>query len=288
MPVPSWLDAVLSPVLRTTRARGAEDLTGELLRQWNASEVWRLSFGLRSVVVKRATGNQYGEAAAYERFVVPLDLRAPEVIHLERLDDAAILVLTDVGRTTLEQEPSADGFLAAAEVLAEVRSKPVEQPSEFGPDRLRELLSTVEQLGDPLREELAERAVPALAEVHREAPVGVVHGDFVPKNLVTDGTRWTLVDWPGAYAAPQLADLYTLTREAVAVGHDPVPVVRRYLDASGNDPALVRQQSTIGGICFALLALAWIQADGARTVPGSRAWVPGLLAELAELTAKLR
>ena len=61
----------------------------------------------------------------------------------------------------------------------------------------------------------------------------------MPKNLVTDGTRWTAIDWPGAYLAPHLSDLYTLVRDAVALGHDREPIVARYIDATGTDPALV-------------------------------------------------
>lgn len=98
--------------LTKTEAPSVEALHGELLRQWGSSEVWRLSFGLRSVIVKRGTDAQSGEGAAYERFVVPLGLPAPA--RISATDD--VLVLADVGRVTLEQEPSADGFLAAADV----------------------------------------------------------------------------------------------------------------------------------------------------------------------------
>src|SRR5260221_279420 len=100
-------------VLEAMGAPGADAVHGELLREWGSSEVWRLSYGLRSVIVKRGTDGQADEAVAYERFVVPLELPAPELIHRQRDDEAGVLVLADAGRVTLEQEPSAEGFLAA-------------------------------------------------------------------------------------------------------------------------------------------------------------------------------
>ena len=279
---PGWLESVADAVLEATRAPGVEELKGELLREWGSSEVWRLSYGLRSVVVKRGSDAQAGEAAAYERFVVPLGLPAPELIHQARVDGAALLVLADVGRVNLEQEPTAEGFLSAAEVLAAIRSKPVEGPSGFTSERLLELVSRIDPIEDSLRADLIEKTVPALDELHREVPLAVVHGDFVPKNLVTDGTHWTAVDWPLAYLAPHLSDLYTLVRDAVAYGHQPEPIVARYLDAAGTDPDLVRRQLAVGGTAFILIALGWIVEEGHRTVPSSQEWVGPLLTELAE------
>jgi hypothetical protein len=279
---PAWLESVADAVLEATQAPAVDELKGELLREWGSSEVWRLSYGLRSVVVKRGSDAQAGEATAYERFVVPLGLPAPELIDHRSVDGAALLVLADVGRVNLEQEPTAEGFLAAAELLASIRAKPVDGPSEFTSARLLELVDRIEPIDDALRERLTRTTVPALDELHRETPVGVVHGDFVPKNLVTDGTRWTAVDWPLAYLAPHLSDLYTLVRDAVAYGHQPEPIVARYIDAAGTDPELVRRQLSVGGVCFILIALGWIVEEGHRTVPSSQEWVGPLLAELAE------
>ena len=281
---PVWLSAVAAAVLKTTQAPDLDALNGELLREWGSSEVWRLSFGLRSVIVKRGTDTQYAEAAAYMRFVKPMGMPAPELIDLADSDSAVVLVLADVGRSTLEQEPTLDGFLAAAELLAEIRSKPVDEPSEF---RLDEL-TAIEPLGEPLKQKLISHAGPALDALHREAPVAVVHGDFVAKNLVTDGRRWTAVDWPNAYLAPHLSDLYTLTRDAVALGHDRDQIIARYIDASGNDPDLVRRQLGLGGIGFTLRALHWIVNEGHRTVPESKEWIDPLVAELTELVEELQ
>lgn len=276
---PVWLESVADAVLLETQAPSVNALNGELLREWGSSEVWRLSYGLRSVVVKRGSDAQAGEAVTYERYVVPLGLPAPRLIHSAFVDDAAILVLADVGRVNLEQEPTFEGFLAAAEILASVRSKPVEGPSGFTSARLIEL---VEPIDAGLGAELVEKVAPALDELHREAPLAVVHGDFVPKNLVTDGTHWTAVDWPLAYLAPHLSDLYTLVRDAVAYGHQAEPVVARFVDASGTDPELVSRQLSAGGTCFILNALNWILNEGHRTVPSTQEWIDPLLEELAE------
>ena len=127
----------------------------------------------------------------------------------------------------------------------------------------------------------------ALAALHRDVALRVVHGDFVPKNLVTDGTRWTAVDWPLAYLAPHLSDLYTLVRDAVALGHDREPIVARYVESAGADPFLVDRQVTVGGACFCLRALDFVVTEGVRTIPGSEDWIGPLLAELEGLVEQL-
>lgn len=285
--LPVWLDAIAGPVLAATQAPAVGELKGKVLREWGSSEVWRLSYGLRSVIVKRGSDAQTSEGTAYERFVVPLELPAPRLIHTTMDDDAVLLVLADVGRVNLEQEPTAEGFLAAAELLAAVRSKPVDAPSEFTSEQLRDLVRR-SPAGSELTERLESVVVAQLDELHSETPARVVHGDFVPKNLVTDGTRWTIVDWPLAYVAPHLSDLYTLVRDAVAVGYQSEPIVARYLDAAGTDPELVRRQLAIGAVAFILRALAWVVEEGARTVPESQDWIAPLLAELDDVTKELR
>ncbi|TDW19272.1 phosphotransferase family enzyme [Kribbella kalugense] len=269
-------------VLEALAAPGGDAAHAELLRQWGSSEVWRLSYGLRSVIVKRGTDGQADEAGAYERFVVPLELPAPELIYRERDAEAGVLVLADAGRVTLEQEPSAEGFLAAAELVARIRSKPVAGSSEFPPERVKELADRIGRIDfdlSPLTE--------ALAGLHRDAPTAVVHGDFVPKNLVTDGSRWTAIDWPGAYLAPHLSDLFTLIRDAEALGHDRAAIVAHYIDAAGTDPALVERQLLVGGGCFFLVALRFVMEEGLRTVPESVDWIDGLLSELADVVGAL-
>ena len=284
---PVWIQSIADPVLAETRAPDLDALTGELLREWASSEVWRLSYGLRSVIAKRGSDAQVSEATAYERFVVPFGLPAPELLHLERTEDAVLLVIADVGLVNLEQEPTAEGFLAAAELLASLRSKPVEGPSEFTSARLVDLVDRA-KLSEQLSTAIVVKTVPALDALHAGAPLAVVHGDFVPKNLVTDGKIWTAVDWPSAYLAPHLSDLYTLLREAVALGHQRDPILDRYLDASGADPEVVRRQLSVGGICFSLLALSWIVEEGRRTVPESTDWIAPLIEELDGLTEELR
>jgi hypothetical protein len=280
--LPAWLDVVSDPVLEATKAPDVPALGGELLRQWGSSEVWRLSYGLRSVIVKRGTDGQADEAAAYERFVVPLDLPAPSLLHRHRSGEAGVLVLEDVGRVTLEQEPGLEGFLAAAELAATIRSRAVSQRSEFPPERVKEMAARIGRIDfdlSPLTE--------ALSALHRDAPVAVVHGDFVPKNLVTDGVRWTAIDWPGAYLAPHLSDLYTLLRDAESLGHDRAPIVAHYIDAAGTNPSVVERQLLVGGGCFYLVALRFIVEEGLRTIPESVDWVDGLLRELADVVGAL-
>ncbi|MEV6281765.1 phosphotransferase [Kribbella sp. NPDC051770] len=289
--LPEWIEAVEPAVLKATGAPAPGDLGGEQLRRWGSSEVWRLSYGLRSVIVKRGSDTQSTEGTAYERYVRPLRLPAPELIELVHLDGAVLLVMEDVGRVTLEQEPSLEGFLAAVDLLAEIRSVPVDGASEFDADRLSDLAARVAE-GRPepasgLVERVENRLRPAVADLHRMVRPRVVHGDYVGKNLVTDGRRWTPVDWPLTYLAPQLPDLYTLTREAVALGHDRDHLVTRYCEAAGTDRTLVERQTLIGGCGFTLRALAWVIEEGVHTVPSSKDWITPLLDELDGLLDQL-
>jgi hypothetical protein len=274
--LPAWVPGRV--VLEALGAPAEDVVHGELLRQWGSSEVRRLSYGLRSVIVKHGTDTQFGEDAAYERFVVPLELPAPRLLY----GGEGVIVLEDVGRVTLEQEPAADGFLAAAELVARIHGAAVDGPSGCPPSRVKELAGRIGRVAfdiAPLTE--------ALAALHRQAPLSVVHGDFVPKNLVTDGTRWTAVDWPLAYVAPHLSDLYTLVRDAVAFGYERGPIVARYVEAAGADSFLVDRQLLVGGACFCLLALTFVVEEGVRTIPESEGWIDPLLAELADLVEQL-
>lgn len=274
--LPAWVPGRV--VLEALGASSADGVHSELLRQWGSSEVRRLSYGLRSVIVKRGSDAQSGEAAAYEQYVVPLELPAPRLLY----GGDGVIVLEDVGRVTLEQEPTADGFLAAADLLAGIRSRAVPGPSGFPPERGKELADRIGRVSfdiAPLTE--------ALAALHQLAPSGVVHGDFVPKNLVTNGTRWTAVDWPLAYVAPHLSDLYTLVRDAVAFGYERGPIVARYVEAAGADSFVVDRQLLVGGACFCLLALTFVVEEGVRTIPESKDWIDPLLAELADLVEQL-
>lgn len=283
--LPVWIEAVEPAVLKATGAPARDELSGDRLRYWGSSEVWRLSYGLRSVIVKRGSDAQSTEGTAYERYVRPLRLPAPELIELVHLDGAVLLVLEDVGRVTLEQEPSLDGFLAAVELLAEIRSVEVDGPSEFDGGRLVELAADSSASG--LVDRVETRLRPAADELHRLVRPAVVHGDYVGKNLVTDGQRWTPVDWPLTYLAPQLPDLYTLTREAVALGHDRDLLVRRYCEAAEADPELVERQVLIGGCGFTLRALSWVIEEGVHTVPSSKDWIAPLFEELDGLLDQL-
>ena len=265
-------------MLDVTQAPTVEAVHTELLRQWGSSEVWRLSYGLRSVIVKRGTDTQAGEDAVYERFVVPLEMPAPRLLY----GAAGVLMLEDVGRVTLEQEPTADGFVAAAALVAEIHGKPVDGASDFPPGHVKELAARIGRIDFDL-----EPLVDALERLHRDAPLGIVHGDFVPKNLVTDGTHWTAVDWPLAYLAPHLSDLYTLVRDAVALGYERGPIVARYVEAARADPFLVDRQLLVGGACFSLLALTFVVEEGLRTIPGSEEWIDPLIAELADVVEQL-
>jgi hypothetical protein len=193
-----------------------------------------------------------------------------------------VRVLEDVGRVNLEQEPTADGVLAAAKLLADIHQRPVDAPSGFPPQRVKELAGRAGRIKFDV-----SALTEALGALHEQAPLRVVHGDFVPKNLVTDGKRWTAVDWPLAYVAPHLSDLYMLVRDAVSLGHDRGPIVAQYVESAGADPFLVDRQLLVGGACFCLLALTYVIEEGYRTIPQSPGWIAPLAAELEDLVEQL-
>ena len=315
---PDWLTGPLGPL-----DPGAVPLRGERLRQWGLSEVWRIEPGgpgPRSVVVKRGTGEMAEEARRYRDLLVPLGLPAPRLIAASGGSGAepGLMVLEDVGRDTLEQRPTAEGYREAVRTLARMRATAAHglagDPA-LGAE-LRRSAADFADLADraaaglgALRPDLAGaldapalRLAERLAALDRQAgddrggasgpgAVTIVHSDFHAKNLVHgDGGRITPVDWPGAYLHAHLGDLYCLLREARkrGIGEEvrlgALPGV--FADAAGIDPASVPDLLVTGGLCWTVIALRWVVEEGVRAVPESADWIDELVAEaraLAEL-----
>jgi streptomycin 6-kinase len=297
---PDWLTGPLGP--------GVVPLRGERLRRWGLSEVWRIESdgpGPRSVVVKRGTGEMAEEAQRYRELLVPLGLPAPRLLAAHGGGpggEPGLLVLEDVGRETLEQRPTAEGYREAVRTLARMRATAARglardpslgavlrrSPADFADLALRARTGL-----DALRPDLAgaldapaRRLSERLAAV--DGPPTVVHGDFHAKNLVHgDGGRITPVDWPGAYVHAHLGDLYCLLREArkhglgERVGAATLPAV--FAEAAGVDPAAVPGQLVTGGLCWTLIALRWVVEEGVRAVPEAGGWIDELVAEARAL-----
>lgn len=294
---PGWLTEAVAagqPVVEAVR-----------LRRWPLSEVWRVRLGgpaARSLIVKRATGEQAREAHRYRQLVIPLGLPAPRLIATTG-DDPVVLVLSDVGRDTLEQRPTAAGYRAAVRLLARMRADAARRLAA-DPSIGAGLRRTTDDLLDgahrarsgvaALRPDLAGALDgPARVLSHRldrldGQPVTVVHGDFHAKNLIHGpGGDMVAVDWPGAYVHAHLGDLFSLLREAdkrgtaAEVAADALPDV--FAREAGVDASTVAGLLVTGGLCWIFLALRWVVEEGAAAVPESRAWIEELVTDCRTL-----
>jgi hypothetical protein len=302
--LPDWLTDPRGPL-----GPNAGFVRGELLRQWGLSEVWRLQLGgpePRSVIVKRGTGEMAEEARRYRELVVPLGIAAPGLLAARGGDDGqpVVLVLQDVGSDTLEQRPTAEGYVEAVRTLSKMRAVAARRLARDPAIGMR-LRRTADDFA-----ETARRAAVALAElrpdlagaldgpakllVHRldrlsGPPDTIVHGDFQGKNLIY-GAEGSIVpvDWPGAYVHPHLGDLYLLLREARhherILKVDADALIKVFAQETGTDPVAVRDQLMTGGLCWTMLALRWVVEEGVHTVPGSAGWIDELVTDARSLT----
>jgi Phosphotransferase enzyme family len=303
---PDWLTGPQSP--HSPLGPGAVLVSGELLREWGLSEVWRLRLGgqePRSVIVKRGTGEMAQEARRYRELVVPLGIPAPGLLAAQGGDDGqpVVLVLEDVGGRSLEQWPTARGYEEAVRTLARMRVRAAQRLAHdpaIGTGLRRtvgDFADTADLVGDALarlRPDLAGSldgpAKVLMSRLDRLAaqPATIVHGDFQAKNLIHGPAGSIIaVDWPGAYVHPHLGDLYLLLREArhhervLTVDADALIMV--FAQETRTDPAAVRDQLTTGGLCWTMLALRWVVEEGIRTVPVSADWIDELVAETRSL-----
>jgi hypothetical protein len=303
---PEWLTGPDGPL-----GPEAVIIRGERLRFWGLSEVWRLQLGgpaSRSVIVKRGTGEMAEEARIYRKLVVPLAIAAPTLLAATGGDgiEPVVLVLEDVGRDTLEQRPTADGYRAAVRALARMRAaatrRLADKPAIGAGLRwtTADFVDTTRRADRGLatvRPDLASALeTPARVLIERlgrltEQPDTIVHGDFHAKNLIHAGDgRIFPVDWPGAYVHPHLGDLYCLMREADKhglardIGTADLPEV--FAREAGVEPDLVRDQLVTGGLCWTLIALRWVVEEGIHAVPESRDWIDELVTDLQALAGQ--
>ncbi|MFJ4922949.1 phosphotransferase [Streptomyces sp. NPDC088725] len=291
---------------------GVLPLRGERLRLWGLSEVWRLELagmGPRSVVVKRGTGEMAEEAARYRDLVAPLRVPAPRLIAARGGGgtEPVVLVLEDAGQHTLEQRPTAGGYREAVRTLARMRAVAARElaslpalgagsrrtTADFA-DTARVTGAALARLRPDLAGALDGPArvlagrLELLAADPGAHPATLVHSDFHAKNLVLGtGGRVVPVDWPLAYVHAHLGDLYCLLREARNHGRAQQVEVASlpgvFAEEAGADPASVREQLVIGGLCWTLLALRWVVEDGVRVVPESARWIDELVSDARSL-----
>ena len=120
--LPGWLTDPAGPL-----GPDAVIIDGQRLRYWGLSEVWRIQLVApvpRSVIVKRGTGEMAVEAGRYQSLVVPLGIVAPRLLAATGGvgGEPVVLVLEDVGQTTLEERPTAEGYREAVRGLARMRA----------------------------------------------------------------------------------------------------------------------------------------------------------------------
>jgi aminoglycoside phosphotransferase (APT) family kinase protein len=310
-PAGSQLPGWLTERAASLTAAGETVVEAARLRHWGLSEVWRIRLGgpaPRSMIVKRATGGEAAEARRYRQLVIPLALPAPRLIAASGGEDGdpVVLVLQDVGRDTLEQRPTADGYRAATHTLVRMRAdaarRLADDPS-IAPGLRRttvDLLDTAHRVQRgvaTLRPDLAgaldgaTRVLAGRLDRLAGAPETIVHGDFHAKNLIHGrGGRIVAVDWPGAYVHAHLGDLYSLLREAQQKGiaHDvgaaALPAV--FAREAAIPATAVSDQLVTGGLCWTFRALRWVVDEGVEAVPESRGWLDELVADCRTLAAK--
>ncbi|HEY4390330.1 MAG TPA: phosphotransferase [Paenibacillus sp.] len=273
-----------------------------LLRKWSLSEVYRVRLKSgESRIIKWGGKEMAGEAAIYQRLVSPLKIRSPHIYGYFQLGNSAIMIMEDVGRDNLEQQPSPDLFLEAARELARLReaaSANLEKnlPSEIIRSYTVSAADLLALLDDLLRSprlsgsntllKLQITFPRDLNKLYQTLPLTLVHHDYHAKNLLIQGNCIMPIDWSLAYLSPHLGDLYCLVTEACAWSN---VSKQNVLSAFGNEVRTdlsveeLSWQVRVGGICWLIKTLKWLVYGGTDTIPGSEAWIPDLMNDLEGL-----
>ncbi len=293
--LPVWLAAV---------SDGRVAVGGDRLRHWGLSETWRIGWTDGSTtIVKRSAGEEARALDVYEHLLVPYRIAAPQVIAAHRGDGFVVLMFEDLGGRSLAADPSVDGWLATARLLARLRHAGRERVPAAGRFRF----STAEITDARVRAAVALAGVrpdlagaldacePLLtANLHRLAetvPDTIIHGDFESKNIVlTDAGPWA-IDWSTGHVGAHLGDLYSLVRDAGLTGGPGDEIIDAYADECAllGVPAVdLRWQLALGGMVWTLRALRWVLEEGIHVVPEASTWIDELVERAADAAAGLR
>ena len=291
MEFPAWLSLVSADRVA---------VGGDKLRHWGISETWRIRWtGGSTSIVKRGAGEEAHALDVYEQLLIPGRIAAPRLIAAHRGDDFVVLEFEDVGRHSLAAQPSADGWLAAARLLARLRTEArgrVDAGSRFrfAADEITDTWERARVALAGVRPDLAgalDGCEPLLAPSFRRlaetVPETIVHGDFESKNIVLTDTGPCAVDWSSAQVGAHLGDLYSLVRDAGLAGGPTDAIVAAYADECA-PMADLEWQLALGGTVWTLRALRWVLEEGVHVVPDAKTWIDELVERAGHVTATLR
>ncbi|MFG1605079.1 phosphotransferase [Actinoplanes sp. NPDC049265] len=313
--LPAWLPLV---------SEGRVAAGGDKLRHWGISETWRIRWADgSSSIVKRGAGDEALALDVYEELLIPYAIDAPRLTAAHRGDGFVVLGFVDVGPHSLAERPSAEGWIAAARLLARLRTAAQSRLGTAAQDRsgtaaqdrsgtaaqdrlgtaarfrfgLAEIVGTRARAADALaavRPDLAGALdacepllAPSFERLTRTVPETIIHGDFEAKNIVLGGTGPVAVDWSAAQVGSHLGDLYGLIRDAGLAGGPVGDIVAAYADEAPSTVDL-EWQLALGGVAWTLRALRWVLEEGIHVVPESTTWIDELVERAGNVTADLR
>ncbi|MGU3473659.1 phosphotransferase [Paenibacillus sp. D51F] len=277
-----------------------------LLRQWALSEVYRTTLPSGETrIIKWGGKEMAAEHAVYRDLVVPLRLKSPRIFGSFETEDSVTIVMEDVGKGNLELDPASAAFLEAARELARIRRVATANLDMAIPTKIRvshslyaadflhhlERLAASPQLAGSATIVKMQGLLPAqLERLYRTVPMTIAHHDYRAKNLIVreDGSILP-VDWALACLSPDLSDLYGLAQDAREhAGVDREQILSAYREIEDDMTAgELDWQVAIGGLCWLVKTLSWMVDGGTEAIPGSDAWIPGMLEEAAKLLNEL-
>ncbi|WP_345629723.1 phosphotransferase [Rugosimonospora acidiphila] len=292
--MPGWLGLV---------AGGRVAVGGDKLRHWGISETWRIRWAAGpTTIVKRCAGEEALTLDVYEELLIPCRISAPRLLAAHRGDGFVVLMFEDLGRVSLADQPSIDGFIASARMLARLRHNAQGRVATV--DRFR--FATAEITDAWARATTGLTAVrpdlvntlrrcepllaPNLRRLAETVPDTIVHGDFESKNIVLTDTGPGAIDWATGRVGAHLGDLYSLIRDAGLVGEPPDGIVAGYADECaliGTPVTDLEWQLALGGLVWTLRALRWVLEEGIHVVPAAITWLDELVQRAGNVTDNL-
>ncbi|WP_243299577.1 phosphotransferase [Bacillus litorisediminis] len=280
-----------------------EAVKWEPLRQWNLSDVWRVTLKSgKTVVAKLGNESMAGELKIYKSILEPLDLPCPRLYESYENSTSNVFLMEDLGRTTVEMKPTAKHFTNAARTLAEIRNTARSRLGSLESLVYSEYYKRQEQVLydlnfiieshvlysddelDLLRSWL-EKLPKHLVRLYGGSSVTITHNEYNAKNLMIVNESIVPIDWSNAYLSPHLGDLYCLICEAEGSGIEKSVVIGAYSELDNIDD--IEWQIQVGGICWLIRGLCWVCQEGIHKVPVTRSWIPKMITSIYECFEQL-
>lgn len=270
----------------------------EPLRQWSLSDVWRVTLSSgKTVIAKLGNESMAGELKIYESVLQPLVLPRPRLYAAFQESGLNAFLMEDLGRTTVEMNPTETNFARAARTLSAMRKTALQHVHILSPSVYKEYFKSKEDVIQDFEfvmsrhslysdDELnllkvcLEKLPNPLRDLYEKYPVTLTHNDYNGKNLMVVNGSIVPIDWSNAYLSPHLGDLYCLIREAQGSGVDKSIVIDAYRELC--DVENLEWQVQLGGICWLIRGLCWVCEEGIHTVPATHTWISPMIAAIGE------